>query len=556
MRRVIGRVAEPVCVMLGVILLASTVQSVGDGVGLASLRQPSCLIQLDEGAVQGVDAGASCTFLGIPYAASTAGNNRWRPPQPPAPWMPAVLQANTPPTACAGYSATLAPQGVEDCLKLNVWVPDPLPTDAPVIVWIHTGSFMSASANFPSTNGRKLAEETGAIVVAPNYRLGPFGFLSHAALAAEDPHGSSGNYGLLDQQAALRWVRDNIARFGGDPSNVTLAGTSAGGQSTGLHLVIPGSDGLFHRVAIQSAYPTTRWSTAQEAQLQGAALATALGCADPLSAASCMRAQSQNAVLTALPVAASQVAEPPGRVFFEPIVDGYIIPDQPRVLFESGAFSHVPTIIGFTRDEGWGNFVTRSFPSGVSVQNYNAWVMTEFGAHGADVLARYPAAAFSSPAEAMARVVGDVQFTCEARRLARSIERTRTPVFLYSYEYEIDDLSVDHVIHGVETNILFNNPYQPPQFANHPLDASDVALHAQMAGYWVRFASTGNPNTDDETVVRWPAFKHPTGNGRGADKYLILDSVVREGMRPREAACDFFEPFFFRAVLVSAPASQ
>jgi para-nitrobenzyl esterase len=556
MRRVVGRIARPWCAALGVVFLASTVLSIRSGASFASARQPSCLIQLDEGAVQGVDAGPSCTFLGIPYAASTAGNNRWRAPLPAAPWMPAVLQANTPPPTCAGYSAALAPQGSEDCLKLNVWVPDPLPADAPVLVWIHTGSFMSASANFASTNGRKLAEETGVIVVAPNYRLGPFGFLSHAALAAEDPQGSSGNYGLLDQQAALRWVRDNIARFGGDPSNVTLAGTSAGGQSTGLHLVIPGSDGLFHRAIIQSAYPTTRWFSAEEAQHQGAALAAALGCTNPQSAAACLRSQSQSAVLTALPVAASQVAEPPGRVFWEPVVDGDVIPDQPRVLFESGAFLHVPTIVGFNRDEGWGNFATRSFPAGVSLQNYNTWVMTEFGAHGADVLARYPAAAFPSPAEAMARVVGDVQFACEARRLVRSIERSRTPVFLYSYEYEIDDLSLDHVIHGVETNILFNNPYVAPQFANHPLDAPDLALHAQMAGYWVRFATTGDPNTDDESVVRWPAFKHPSGNGRGADKYLVLDSVIREGMRPREAACDFFEPFFFRAVLVGVPASQ
>jgi para-nitrobenzyl esterase len=556
MRRVVGRMARPWCAALGVVLLASTVQSVWGGAGIASERQPSCLIQLDEGAVQGVDAGPSCTFLGIPYAASTAGNNRWRPPQPATPWMPTVLQANAPPPTCAGYSANLTPQGSEDCLKLNVWVPDPLPSDAPVIVWIHTGSFISASANFASTNGRKLAEETGVIVVAPNYRLGPFGFLSHTAFAAEDPHDSSGNYGLLDQQAALRWVRGNIARFGGDPSNVTLAGTSAGGQSTGLHLVIPDSEGLFHRAIVQSAYPTTRWSSAQEARLQGAAFATALGCADPLSAAACMRSQSQNAVLNALPVGSSQVAEPPGRAFWEPVVDGYIIPDQPRVLFDSDAFLHVPTMVGFNRDEGWGSFITRSFPSGVSLENYNTWVMTEFGANGSNVIARYPAGEFSSPAEAMARVVGDVQFVCEARRLARSIERSRTPVFLYSYEYEIDVLSQDHVIHGVETNILFGNPYTPNQFPNHPLDAADLALHAQMAGYWVRFASTGNPNIDDESVVRWPAFKHPTGNGRGADKYLVLDSVIREGMRPREAPCDFFEPFFFRAVLGGVPASR
>lgn len=136
------------------------------------------------------------------------------------------------------------------------------------------------------------------------------------------------------------------------------------------------------------------------------------------------------------------------------------------------------------------------------------------------------------------------------------IERSRTPVFLYSYEYEIDALSQDHVIHGVETNILFGNDYTPQQFPNHPLDAADRALHAQMAGYWVRFASTGNPNIDDESVVRWQAFKHPTGNGRGADKYLVLDSVIREEMRPREVPCDFFEPFFFRTVLGAVPASR
>jgi para-nitrobenzyl esterase len=441
-------------------------------------------------------------------------------------------------------------------LKLNVWVPNPLPSAAPVIVWIHTGSFMSASANFAGTNGRRLAQETGVIVVAPNYRLGPFGFLSHAAFATEDPHGSSGNYGLLDQQAALRWVRENIARFGGDPANVTLAGTSAGGQSAGLHLVSPGSEGLFHRAIVQSAYPTSRWPTAQEAQLQGAAFAAALGCTDPTQLATCMRSQSRDAVLNALPVATPQVAEPPGRVFWEPIVDGYTLPDQPRVLFETGAFLHVPLIAGFNRDEGWGAFVNRSFPVGVTLENYEEWVATEFGSYGPVVLARYPAAAFSTPAEAMARVVGDAQFTCEARRLARSIEQSGTPVFLYSYEYEIDSLSLNHVIHGVESNIVFGNNYAPPQFPNRPLDEADLALHAQMAGYWTRFAWTGNPNVDDDRVVHWPAFKHPTGIGRGADKYIVFDSVVREGLRPGEAACDFFAPFFFRSMLGGIPASQ
>ena len=153
------------------------------------------------------------------------------------------------------FGQTPSLSGSEDCLRLNVWVADPLPNGpAPVIVWLHTGAFTGASANFAGTNGRRVAEETGAVVVAPNYRLGPFGFLVHPALAAE-PEGTAGNYGLLDQRAALRWVQENIAQFGGDPDNVTLAGTSAGGQSVGLHLVSPGSSGLFHRASSRAHIP-------------------------------------------------------------------------------------------------------------------------------------------------------------------------------------------------------------------------------------------------------------------------------------------------------------
>jgi para-nitrobenzyl esterase len=457
-----------------------------------------------------------------------------------------------------GQTASFA--GNEDCLKLNVWVADPLPNGpVPVIVWLHTGAFTGASANFAGTNGRRLAEETGAIVVAPNYRLGPFGFLVHSALAAE-PDGASGNYGLLDQRAALRWVQQNIAQFGGDPHNVTLAGTSAGGQSVGLHLVSPDSAGLFHRASIQSAYPTSRWTTGVEAATQGAAFATALGCTDPAQVVSCMRSKSRDAVLTALPQASQQVAEPLNRTFWEPVVDGVIIPDQPRALFESGNFHRVPTIVGFNRDEGWGAFITRSFPSGVSLAQYEGWVMTEFGLYASDILNLYPAdldpaSNVPSPEEAMARVTGDAQFVCEGRRLARLIERTGTPTYLYSYEHEIDTLSIDHVIHGVESNILFGNDYAPPVFASYALLAPERTLHAAMSGYWTRFAATGNPNAEDEAVVHWPAFKHPRGLGRGADKYIVFASTILDALRPSEQHCDVFEPLFFRSVLGGQPAS-
>jgi len=439
---------------------------------------------------------------------------------------------------------------------LNIWVTDPPPSKpAPVIVWLHTGAFYAASANFPSHNGQRLAEETGVIVVAPNYRLGPFGFLTHNALAAEDPaYPSSGNYGLLDQRAALAWVRDNIDRFGGDPGNVTLAGTSAGAESVGLHLVSPGSSGLFHRAIVESGSPTVRWMTHAEGTTQGDAFAAALGCTDPTQVLACMRSKTRDQVLLALSQDDWQVAEPPGKVFWHPVVDGIEIPDQPRFLFEAGVFNRVPTIIGTNRDEGV-TFSTRSFSAGVSLAQYEAWAVDEFGSYSPMVLANYPAADFASPMDAMARVVGDGQFSCEARRLARAISETETPTFLYLYEYEIDDVFLDRVIHGVESNIIFGNNYAPPRFPNHVLDAVDLAIHGAMAGYWTRFAATGNPNNDNDSVVRWPAFKDPKGQGRGSNKYVVFGTPIGDDKRPREEQCDFWEPFFLRTMLGELPAS-
>lgn len=514
--------------------------------------QGACYVTLANGDVQGNTLGDACAFWGIPYAASTGGNNRWRPPQPPPAGAPAILDATTMKSTTCTAS--------EDCLWLNVWARNAPPALlSPVIVWLHTGAFIGGSANFPGTVGSRLAAETGVVVVAPNYRLGPFGFLAHRALSAEDALGSSGNYGLLDQQAALRWVRDNIAQFGGDPDNVTIAGTSAGGQSAGLQLVSPASTGLFHRAIIQSAYPTSRWASEAEAKVQGDAFAAALKCADPTQVLTCMRSASRSAVLAALPQASQQVVEPAGRVFWEPSVDGVVIPDQPRVLFDAGAFHRVPAIVGFNRDEGWGSFITPfiglSFPSGVTTAGYEHWVNAEFGPHASAVIDLYPASA-SSPASTMAELVADVQFVCEARRVARAIDRTGTPIYVYSYEYVIPGLLTDRVLHGVESNILFGNNYAPPVFPGHVLTDADNTLHARMAAYWTRFAATGNPNRGDPSLHSWPPFTRPAGSGRGTDKYLILDTTLADAARLREAQCNFFEPFFFRSVLGGAPAFQ
>jgi para-nitrobenzyl esterase len=547
--------------MLGAALLLPAAVFIAEGRAVQLQAQNFCFVELPAGDVQGRDFETSCAFLGVPYAASTAGNNRWRPPQPRAAWAPTVVDARSGVPTCPQLQAGMA-AGTEDCLFMNIWTRDLRPArPAPVIVWLPTGGFTAASANFAATNGRRLAEETGTVVVSPNYRLGPLGFLAHSALAQEDAlHPSSGNYGLLDQQAALRWVRDNIASFGGDPTKVTLAGTSAGGTSVGLHLVAPASGGLFQRAVLQSAHlATLRLTTHDEFMATGDAWVAALGCTNPLQVIVCMRSKSLSQVLTAMPVGTLQVIAPSNSVYWEPLVDGIVIPDQPRALLELGAFAHVPTIVGINRDEGWGSFTSRfisqSFPTGVTPEQYDAWAAAEFGSHASSVLALYPAADFESPAAAMAQVVGDAQFVCEARRTARLIERTRTSTYLYSYEHLIDDLSPDYVLHGVESNILFGNAYVPPIFPAHTLDARDEDLHTAMAGYWSRFAASGNPNRGGGLATSWPPFRRPRGGGRGTDRYLILASTISERARLRNRQCDFFEPLFLRSLLGGLPAS-
>jgi para-nitrobenzyl esterase len=228
------------------------------------------------------------------------------------------------------------------------------------------------------------------------------------------------------------------------------------------------------------------------------------------------------------------------------------LPEQPRQLLEIGAFHRVPIVVGTNRDEGW-LFVDRSFRSGLSAEQYSALLTTEFGADAAAVEAVYPAADFSSPKEALAQLVGDVEYVCEARRVARLVERTGTPVYRYSFEYEVDAVAPDRVIHGLESNLLFGNTFGPP--SNYVLTGPDLAFFRSMSGYWARFAATGSPNLDEAGIVHWPAVKHPTGLGRGPDKHIVLDSTIREAQRLSEAACDFWEPLSLRSVNGVVPAS-
>jgi para-nitrobenzyl esterase len=445
--------------------------------------------------------------------------------------------------------------GSEDCLKLNVWAPNPLPpSGAPVIVWLHPGAFANASAGFAPQNGEALAAATGAVVVAPNYRLGPFGFLAHSALATE--RGAAGNYGLLDQRAALVWVRDHIAAFGGDPNNVTLGGQSAGAHSVGLHLISPGSQGLFHRGIMQSGFASFRWRSMIDGQAQADQFAAALGCtsADSTALLACLRMKTRDQVLLAMPPPLFEQLSETGRTQWTPVVDGVDIPDQPRHLFEAAAFSRVPVILGANRDEGW-TFVNRSFPSAVTPGEYAAALASEFGADADAINAIYPADEFVSPKDALAAAVGDGEYVCEARRMARLIETTGTPVYLYLFAHQVEPVAGNRVVHGLEVNFVFGNNYAPPLFPTYALGPTDLELAHTIAGYWTRFAMTGSPNTDDPAVVHWPEAVRPEGLGRGVDKYLALQQPVHQANRLSESQCDFWDAYYFRSISGAVPAA-
>ena len=466
-------------------------------------RSDACLVSTGLGDVQGVDLGASCAFRGIPFAVPPVGELRWKPPQAAAPWSPSLLDAAVPSPTCAMVDppGTGNTSGSEDCLTLSIWEPKPRPVaPAPVLVWMDGEDFGGSSA--PADDDlRRIAEEAGIVVIVPNYRVGALGFLGHRALSNEDAsYPSSANYGLLDQRMALGWVRAHIAAFGGNPASVTVAGRMAGGDSLGLHLVSPGSAGLFSRAILQGRFASSKWQTLADAESVGENFATALGCTDRASVLRCLRSKTVEQVLMALPSGQPQFTETM-RAAWGPVVDGLEIPDQPRSLFERSAFTAVPVMIGTAGDEGW-NVVDRAFPAGLSAEVYRAEVEAEFGSAATSaILERYPSTGESR--STLARLVGDVEAVCEARRVARLLARSKAPVFGYSLASAPSSGTLrERGRHG------------------------DKFLSGKIAAYWTSFVISGHPNTGEHAGAEWPQV------------------------------CDFWEPFFLRSVSGPIRAAQ
>ena len=459
------------------------------------------LVHTASGTVRGAFADDHLLFAGIPYAAPPVGPLRWRLPQPPAPWQ-GVRDASKFGPRCVQEIATDPYFGrsvSEDCLTLNVWTPNSSAAKAlPVMVWIHGGAFINGSGDI--YDSRWLVSRGNVIVVTLNYRLGTLGFLAHPALAA---NGDVGNFGLADQQAALRWVRDNIANFGGDPAKVTIAGQSAGAMSVCDHLVAPASTGLFRAAIIESGpcEAVADRSTAERASLDYAAAA---GCADPATAAECMRG---------LPV--TKLGPPPwyyrlgGESMTGPISGTASLPVDPMTAVADGKAARVPVLVGTTRDE-YTLFAAMHFLQRGQMPDYLQALADAFGADSARIEQQYPLSRYGNSASAYSAVLTDALFACAANTMASELALKR-PVFAYEFNDRNPPApeffrSVPFAVgasHSLDLRYLFDVGGAPP------LDDAQQKLSDRMIGYWSGFVATGVPHADDAPA--WPAFEGAQG---------------------------------------------
>jgi para-nitrobenzyl esterase len=494
------------------------------------------------GPVHGFRQDDSRAWLGIPFAAQPVGDLRWRPPQP-APAFTGTYEAVAIQPQCPQTFGFSPGGGDEGCLYLNVWAPASPPSDpAPVMVWFHGGAFIFGSGGDPYYSGRVLAARHGVVIVTVNYRLGPLGFLSHPALAAENG-GRSGNYGVLDQVAALEWVRDNIAGFGGDPSRVTVWGESAGGLSACIHYLSPKSRGLFHAVISESglcAGDGVGEQTPAEAEADGVSYGTEAGCpGSGADALACLRAQDAFALVDAAgaPTTTEQL---PGGLFFQdanplgwrPHVDGDLLLATTAEAFAAGDYPPAPLLLGTNRDEGtffvW-SVIAR--PARDEAE-YRDALARRFGAADVDaIVAQYPLASYATPSLALAAVSADAFFVCPFRTTARLASAAGAPVYLYSFEREpLNGLITDGgVFHASEIPFLFGID----EFPLGKVGPDGVPLSDAMMRYWTRFATTGDPDGGDD--VAWPRYDAST------DRHLVLDLPVRADSGHRKTQCDFWD---------------
>jgi para-nitrobenzyl esterase len=472
--------------------------------------------------------GAVRIFKGVPFAAPPVGNLRWKPPQPPLAWQgirpadkfgPACLQ-----TDVYGDIHFRDVQPSEDCLNLSIWVPArPAQAKLPVIVWFYGGGFVAGGNSETRYDGENLARK-GVIIVSPNYRLGVFGFLSHPELTRESEHHASGNYGLLDQVAALHWVLRNISAFGGDPHNITIAGESAGSLSVSALMASPLSKNLFQKAVGESgaffpSRPTggTHLEPLAEAEQLGLRFAESVGAASLAQ----LRAMPANDLLEA--------AAKMNRGFaFHPNIDGYFLPTDVRTIYENGAQSHVPLLAGWNANEL--DISVRLAPQQPTAKSFAAQAEARFDGDAPEFLRLYPAATDPEALLSAEALASDDFISFSTWKWMDLQTKTGdAPVYQYRFDQNpavkpgamIGPLpaSAAGARHACEIQYVFETL---KSVEGVPWTAADFKVSEEIASYWTNFARTGDPNGDN--LPKWPPYAsrdgyqvmHLAGEGQGS----------------------------------------
>lgn len=509
---------------------------------------------VDGGVIEGSYYDARSTdavFKGIPFAAPPVGDLRWKPPAAVPAWRgirdakrfpPICLQQLSSPEYYAGISARvggrLLPQRPlttsEDCLYLSIWTSNFGSAERrPVMVWIHGGGNNGGWGTQGTEAGEFLARQ-GVVLVMIEYRVGAFGFIADSALTAESPHRASGNYGLLDQIAALGWVQRNIAAFGGDPTRVTAFGQSSGALDVTCLMMSPLARGLFQRAISESGTctgpfaalkkPVTSFDEHPAAEASGRRLAKALGITGATDVLRAMRAKSADEILAAM-------SRDPG-IAHEVIVDGWSIPEQPDRVLAEGRQLNVPFIVGSNRDEF--RTLAGAFPVR-SMAGYPEQLLSALGSSAPlrafvpRLLDAYPA---SDTAEAQRRLfeVNNDGFGAPARYFARAMAKAgQRNVYFYYFNHVVPTPGgqVLGAFHTGEIPFVFGSD------VGWPHGPYDVGLRNAISGYWVQFAATGNPNR--RGLPAWPRYEP------ASDQYLELGDTIRVGSRLRQRQYDLLD---------------
>ena len=482
-------------------------------------------VMVTGGSVSGLVDGGISIFKGIPFAAPPVGDRRWKAPAPVLPWS-GVKKADAFADACMQAPNTqgnTAPVN-EDCLYLNVWTPAKSANEKiPVIVWIHGGGYVGGSTSIAMYDGKGLAHK-GVVLVSLAYRLGPYGFLAHSDLSRESGHGS-GTYGIQDLVQGLQWVRDNIARFGGDPGNVTIFGHSAGAGAVAFLAASSLSKGLFHKVIAMSGGSFTPLQQSEQggagmnvptlkvAETTGQALLTKLG----VSSIAAARKLSADAIQAAT-----------AGLQFRPAADGYVVSNDLYTLYEAGKFNDTPVLLGHTSDEtlAFGGRQT------VTPMDFEKQVNEQFGPQANAVLKAYPHANDAEATRAARHLRNDTSFAWNAWTWARE-QSGKGKGKVFSYYYNNHAPTAEGSGHGSDVPFAF----QTLAGRRTPSQA-DLKLSDLISSYWVNFAVTGDPNGKD--LPKWPAFT------RDNETVMVFDAAPSARPTPDLPRVEIFDAYFKR----------